>query len=85
MLFTDDHICAGNVEKGGISTCFGDEGGPLMIFNETSKLWTMVGITSSGYGCAIKRLPDTFVKVSKYLRFFTQSTQRCMARKIPVP
>ena len=83
MIITDDHICAGDVENGGKAWCVGDQGSPLMIFNETSKLWTMVGMASSSFGCGVRRLPSTFVKISKYLGFITQNTQVCTPRIIP--
>ena len=77
-VFTDDMICAGDEGK---AACIGDTGSPLMVYNETSKLWTMVGISSNGFGCGLKNLPDIYVKVSKYLPFLSQSVQRCKPRK----
>ncbi len=51
---TDDMLCAGNL-AGGVGTCFGDSGGPLL--HTVSGNDYLVGITSWGFGCA---QPDVY-------------------------
>lgn len=60
----DQQFCAG-YENGLSDTCQADSGSPLMLFNE--KYWELVGIVSYGIGCAQKRLPGIYTRVSAYL------------------
>jgi secreted trypsin-like serine protease len=41
----------------------GDSGGPLVV-NDNGR-WTLVGITSAGFGCAVDHQPGIYHKVSK--------------------
>lgn len=41
----------------------GDSGGPLVV-NDGGR-WTLVGITSAGFGCAVDHQPGIYHKVSK--------------------
>lgn len=62
--FPDQQFCAG-YENGFSDTCQADSGSPLMFFNEHH--WELVGIVSYGIGCAQKRLPGVYTRVSAYL------------------
>lgn len=67
--FTDREIgarqlCAG-YERGARDACTGDSGGPLVTRNGTQ--WTLVGIVSTGVGCAKPRQPGIYTAVAPYL------------------
>ncbi|CAH1125488.1 unnamed protein product [Ceutorhynchus assimilis] len=53
-------ICAGD-EHGKQDACVGDSGGPLILL-ENGK-WTLVGITSAGFGCGEPHQPGIYHKV----------------------
>lgn len=58
-------ICAGDWSAGGVDTCAGDSGGPLLYADRGR--WVQVGITSWGYGCAAPRHPGHYTRVSAFL------------------
>ncbi|XP_016922548.1 clotting factor G beta subunit-like [Apis cerana] len=64
-------MCAGH-EEGGRDSCWGDSGGPLMITSHLNGNVMVVGIVSSGIGCARPRLPGVYTRVSEYISWITQ-------------
>ncbi|XP_026675384.1 transmembrane protease serine 9-like isoform X2 [Ceratina calcarata] len=69
-------MCAGH-EEGGRDSCWGDSGGPLMVgSNPRSDELMVVGIVSSGVGCARPRLPGVYTRVSEYIPWITQNVFR---------
>ncbi|XP_046988440.1 serine proteinase stubble-like [Schistocerca americana] len=60
----DSQICAG-FEVGGKDSCWADSGGPLMVAD--GELTTVVGIVSTGIGCARPRLPGLYTRLSDYV------------------
>jgi len=64
-LIFNEEICAGNWTNGGVDTCQGDSGGP-MFKRDALGVWTQVGITSWGIGCAQPMRPGVYTEV----RFF---------------
>ncbi|GAB0095143.1 trypsin [Sergentomyia squamirostris] len=54
---TDRMLCAGYFE-GGLDSCYGDSGGPLLSGN------TIVGVTSWGISCGCPGYPGVYAKVS---------------------
>ncbi|GGK10501.1 trypsin [Pilimelia anulata] len=59
----DLHICAGDDKR---TTCMGDSGGPLLAGMAGN--WTLVGITSWGYGCGSRGTPGFYAQVSVYAK-----------------
>lgn len=53
-------LCAGK-EDGGVDSCFADSGGPLV--NDQN---VIVGVVSTGFGCARPGLPGIYTRVSEY-------------------
>ncbi|XP_037082724.1 putative serine protease 42 isoform X2 [Pollicipes pollicipes] len=54
-------FCAGH-ESGQRDACLGDSGGPLIV--RDGGHWTLAGITSAGFGCAVDHQPGIYHKVS---------------------
>ncbi|KAH3860817.1 vitamin K-dependent protein C-like [Dreissena polymorpha] len=66
-------LCAGS-KGGGIDSCAGDSGGPLLcqkseetVGNTVVKRWTVYGVTSYGEGCGEKQKYGIYTNVRKYL------------------
>lgn len=71
--YTDDHICAGLIEKGGNDVCHGDSGGPLVI--RQGYIYVLLGIVSFSR-CGYPRYPGVYAKVSHYVNWIMDNT--CM-------
>jgi len=54
-------MCAGH-QDGLMDACLGDSGGPLIVLE--AGRWTLAGITSAGFGCAVDRQPGIYHRVS---------------------
>lgn len=61
-------ICAGYL-RGGIDTCTGDSGGPLIVRGR------LTGVTSFGFGCAMPRAPGVYMRVSYYRWWIHRNTR----------
>ncbi|XP_044759117.1 trypsin-1 isoform X1 [Coccinella septempunctata] len=59
-------ICAGH-EQGGIDACWADSGGPLMVGSGSPNQMVVVGVVSTGIGCARPFLPGLYTRVSEYI------------------
>lgn len=57
-------LCAGDLANGGVDTCDGDSGGPLMADVNGETL--LVGITSWGYECAVAGQPGVYAEVADF-------------------
>ncbi|CAF3316790.1 unnamed protein product, partial [Rotaria socialis] len=53
------------VSGGDKDTCQGDSGGLLMIFSSNSR-WMLIGVTSSGIGCALTEYSGIYTRVAAY-------------------
>ncbi|CAG9768152.1 unnamed protein product [Ceutorhynchus assimilis] len=62
----ESQICAGH-ENGGIDACWADSGGPLMIGSGSKDQMMVVGVVSTGIGCARPHLPGLYTRVSTYI------------------
>ena len=60
---TDAMVCAGRPE-GNVGTCFGDSGGPMILFDGTTPY--LGGITSWGIGCGYPGLYDVMTRVPHF-------------------
>ncbi|GGK33325.1 trypsin [Pilimelia terevasa] len=58
-------ICAGDLANGGVDTCHGDGGGPLLAAALGGR-WVQVGITSHGFGCGRVDHPGHYTRVSAF-------------------
>ena len=58
-------LCAGNYDKGGVDTCQGDSGSP-MVQRNSQNAWIQVGIVSWGTGCARPKFPGVYTEVSTF-------------------
>ncbi|MDX2271943.1 MAG: serine protease [Cyanobacteriota bacterium] len=63
----NDMICAGFPE-GGKDACFGDSGGPLAIPVDSDN-WLIIGLTSTGDGCARPNKYGVYTRVSSYINW----------------
>ncbi len=62
-------------------TCQGDSGGPLMAFSSNNR-WTLIGITSYGYGCAQRTYAGVYTRVAAYQDWIT-TTMNAASMHIP--
>ena len=69
----DEMFCAGH-KVGKQDACLGDSGGPLVI--NFDGRWTLIGITSAGFGCAVEKQPGIYHKVSKTAKWLSQQINR---------
>lgn len=71
----ETQLCAGDIDHGGVDTCHGDSGGPLLKV-KASGAPELVGIVSYGKGCAQKSKPGVYTKVAAYAEWIeTQSKE----------
>ncbi|ESP04644.1 hypothetical protein LOTGIDRAFT_179982 [Lottia gigantea] len=67
-------VCAG-YKKGGVDSCAGDSGGPLMCSKTVKgqQRWFIYGVTSYGEGCGRKGKYGIYTKVSSFLKWIKQT------------
>ncbi|XP_053319696.1 acrosin-like [Spea bombifrons] len=67
----DYNLCAA-YEHEGIDSCQGDSGGLLMCKRSKAKFYTVVGITSWGFGCGRKQSPGVYTSIHYYLQWILE-------------
>lgn len=71
-------LCAGNMERGGISACMGDSGGPLTWKDPSTSRTKLVGVVSFGSPhCGTPNAPTVFGKVTAVLPWIQSTTGGC--------
>ncbi|XP_053202357.1 serine protease 27-like [Panonychus citri] len=60
-----DHLICAGYQKGGRDACHGDSGGPLLY--KLADHWAVIGVVSTGVGCARPLLPGLYSRVSSYV------------------
>ncbi|MEZ4659574.1 MAG: trypsin-like serine protease [Caldilineaceae bacterium] len=63
-VITDNMLCAG-FREGGKDACYGDSGGPLMVWDDASG-WLQAGIITGGLGCAQPNFYGIYTRVTAF-------------------
>ncbi|KAF7662724.1 hypothetical protein LDENG_00227550 [Lucifuga dentata] len=74
-VITNTMLCAGYL-SGGIDSCKGDSGGPLIYQDRISGRFQLHGITSWGIGCGEKGKPGVYTRVSAFSDWIQAERQK---------
>ena len=72
-MFIDSMFCAGDMEDGGVDSCFGDSGGPILRLVDDR--WVQVGIVSWGEDCALPGKPGVYSRLSRFATWLSVQTR----------
>ena len=79
-IVDDKMICAADTGK---DACYGDSGGPLLIVGKNKTQDSLVGIVSTGQGCALYPYPGVYTRVSQYVPWMEEII--CSNTQVPCP
>ncbi|XP_039278745.1 LOW QUALITY PROTEIN: trypsin-1 [Nilaparvata lugens] len=83
IKITDSQMCAG-VEQGGKDACWADSGGPLMVEgfsrSDDDDSLLVVGVVSTGIGCARPKLPGLYTRISDYMPWISQTISQVSSK-----
>lgn len=70
------HMCVGFLNPNSCAgdTCFGDSGGPIIVYEPEGGGFVQVGIVSGGIGCARPGLPGIYTRVASYANWVAEVT-----------
>jgi len=79
-------LCAqGETSSGYVDACQGDSGGPLVCKDDASGKWILHGATSWGYGCADRKYPGVYARVSKVVDWIRATMSTPAGTPVPTP
>ncbi|EDX01826.1 brachyurin [Drosophila yakuba] len=75
IVIQDSTMCATGYKGSDMSICTGDSGGPLILYNESTKQWEQIGINSFvAEDQCTARLPSAYARLTSFLTFIAQNT-----------
>jgi len=72
LTISNDMMCAG-LSEGGRDACQYDSGGPLVYYDRDEQRWLLIGVVSTGYGCARAGFPGIYTKVSQFVPWIEET------------